>query len=106
MLGSENDTIRNTTLEQQRENQNTINNDLFETTAQNINARNENAIDTEYGLNNILADYAAQATTVAPDKAKERGLFGDNTVNPTDFLNPNGFFDSNIKGPADITKQG
>lgn len=112
LLGRENDSIRSESLNTQRKNQNEINNDLYEALAQNVNARNELAADTEYGLANILSDWAAQSTSVAPDKFKATGAIagdqgqGAGTINAQPWLTPDGFYDQNKVGPAEITKQG
>ncbi len=112
LLETENDNIRDESLNTQRKNQDEINNDLYETIAQNVNARNELLNDTEYGLANIVSDYAAQATTIAPDKIKERGLFspdegvGAGSINNPGWVNPDGYYDQNKRGPAEVTKQG
>lgn len=112
LLERENDSIRNETLSTQRKNQDEINNDLYETLSQNVNARNELANDVDYGLHNIISDWAAQATSVAPDKARGQGIFaedqgaGAGTINTPGWLNPEGWYDQHKVGPADITKQG
>lgn len=112
LFDTENDSIRSEALNTQRSNQNDIDNDWYTQIAANVNARNELAADTEYGLKNILSDYAAQATSVAPDKIKERGLFagdqgqGAGTINEPEWLKPGGYYDANKAQAAETKKQG
>ena len=68
------------------------------------------ALDTEYALHNILADTAAQASTIAPDKAQDKGFFNNdtNSLNQVEPLrvNADGFYDQNKRGAADRSVQG
>ncbi|MCF0115365.1 MAG: hypothetical protein HUJ56_08440, partial [Erysipelotrichaceae bacterium] len=104
-------------LNNMRENQNNIDNEYFKAIMDNVNARNEAAMETEQKGRNVVSQYAAQVNSIAPDRVNGEGdypiegvsnLFDTegHTINEPDFLNPTGFADANRRGAVDPTTQG
>ena len=72
MLGNTTNDITSESLSNQREQADKIYDNLFETLAANVNARNELAMDTEYGHRQIANDFLANAGSIDPDIANEK----------------------------------
>lgn len=75
MLEKNKNNMNADTLKTQRENQNKLNNELFEKLSANVNAQNELGINTEYAIKQLVGDTKAQMATIDPDTAE--ALFGD-----------------------------
>ena len=105
LLGAADDMIDAETLDTQRENVNGANLSYFEALAQNVNARNEMAADTEGGLRELYADYLAQLNNIHPDLAQDKLDTGNHSVKPTDWLSTD-FYGSHVTQAARPETQG
>ena len=105
LLGAADDMIDAETLDTQRENVNGANLSYFEALAQNVNARNEMAADTEGGLRELYADYLAQLNNIHPDLVADKLDTGNHSVRPTDWL-PTDFYGSHVTQAAKPETQG
>lgn len=92
-------------LNQQRENQDTINNSLFEALTSNMNARNENAMETWADLREIGGNYAADLNNIDPDKAGKVIDTENKTLKMPDWMKIPGF-DEWFKKAGSPTQQG
>ena len=81
LLATADDNIDSETLDTQRENVNSVLSSYQEALMQNINARNEDALSTEYGLRELYADYVAQLNNIHPDLAAGYLNTGEHTLN-------------------------
>lgn len=102
-------------LNQMRENQNQIDNDYYDALMANNNSRNELYMDTETGLRELAADYAAQANNIHPDLVD--GIIdtdnhtlkipngSKNKDSDLDFLNT-AYFDSHVRKAVEPELQG
>lgn len=82
-------------LTQMRENQNTLDNDMYEALQQTRNARNELSMDTENDLRELIADYAAQTNNIHPDLASGLIDTEGHTINVPDWLQQD-YFDEHL----------
>ena len=105
LLGAADDMIDAETLDTQRENVNGANLSYFEALAQNVNARNEMAADTEGGLRELYADYLAQLNNIHPDLAQDKLDTKGHSVRPTDWLQTD-FYGSHVTQAATPETQG
>ena len=86
------DDIDSTTLDEMRQNTNSILQSYFEALAQNNVNRQEAAMDTESGLRELFADYVAQVNNIHPDLAEDMIDAKNHDLNGVDWLDTN-FFD-------------
>ena len=95
LLATADDNIDSETLDTQRENTNSILSSYQESLMQNINSRNEDAINTEYGLRELYADYVAQLNNIHPDLAAQYMDNDGHTLNgaPDWLKSGDNFFD-------------
>ncbi|CAJ0596484.1 unnamed protein product [Cylicocyclus nassatus] len=70
LVNLEKNNINADTLKTQRENQNRLNNELFEKLSANVNARNELGINTEYAMKQLANDVMSQMASIDPDQAE------------------------------------
>lgn len=75
------------TLNTERDNQNSINQDYYEALQANINARNNAAIDAEEAMRGVAADYAAQGNNIHPDLAAGMMDTTNHTLKLPDWMN-------------------
>lgn len=73
------------------ENEDAIERDYQEAMQQNINARNEMAMETEQAMRNVAADYLAQGNSIHPDLVGQYLNTKDHTVNLPDWLKTDNF---------------
>lgn len=99
LLGAADDMIDAETLDTQRENVNQSMLGYFEALAQNVNARNEMAADTQSGLRELYADYLAQLNNIHPDLVADKLDTGNHSVKPTDWLSTD-FYGSHVTQAA------
>ena len=105
LLGAADDMIDAETLDTQRENVNQSLLGYFEALAQNVNARNEMAADTEGGLRELYADYLAQLNNIHPDLVEGKLDTKNHSVKPTDWLSTD-FYGSHVTQAAKPETQG
>lgn len=105
LLGAADDMIDAETLDTQRENVNQSMLGYFEALAQNVNARNEAAADTESGLRELYADYLAQLNNIHPDLVAGKLDTANHSVKPTDWLSTD-FYGSHVTQAATPETQG
>lgn len=105
LLGAADDMIDAETLDTQRENANQSLLGYYEALAQNVNARNEAAADTESALRELYADYLAQLNNIHPDLAQDKLDTEGHAVKPTDWL-PTDFYGSHVTQAATPETQG
>lgn len=101
-LADQDDTIDEAVLRSMRENINSIDNSYFETLAQNINNRNEAAINTEEGLRELMADYIAQGNNIHPDLVQKYIDTAGHKIKGDDlgWLKADGFYEGHKKEAA------
>lgn len=105
LLRTADDNIDSETLDTQRENVNGALLSYFEALAQNVNARNEMAADTESGLRELYADFLAQLNNIHPDLAEDKLDTDNHSVKPTDWLSTD-FYGSHVTQAATPETQG
>ena len=105
ILAAANDMIAAETLDTQRENVNQSLLGYYEALAQNVNARNEMAADTESGLRELYADYLAQVNNIHPDLVADKLDTKNHSVKPADWL-PTDFYGSHVTQAAKPETQG
>lgn len=88
-----------------RENMNNAWSDYDEAYQQNINARNELAMDAEEARRDIMADYVALSNNMHPDLADEYLDTENHTINAPEWLKPD-FFKDNFREAHTPTSQG
>lgn len=74
------------TLNTERDNINSINQDRYEALQANINARNNTAVDAEESLRSVAADYAAQGNNIHPDLVKDYLDTDNHTLKLPDWM--------------------
>lgn len=99
LLAAANDMIAAETLDTQRENVNQSLLGYYEALAQNVNARNEMAADTQSGLRELYADYLTQLNNIHPDLVADKLDTKNHSVKPTDWL-PTDFYGSHVTQAA------
>ena len=99
LLGAADDMIDAETLDTQRENVNQSLLGYYEALAQNVNARNEMAADTESGLRELYADYLAQLNNIHPDLVADKLDTKNHSVKPVDWLSTD-FYGSHVTQAA------
>lgn len=107
LLATADDNIDSETLDTQRENVNSILSSYQESLMQNINSRNEDALNTEYGLRELYADYVAQLNNIHPDLAAQYLNNGGHTLNsaPDWLKSGSNFYDENKMEIPDMELQ-
>lgn len=105
LYGTVDDMIDAETLDTQRENVNQSFLGYYEALAQNVNARNEAAADTESALRELYADYLAQLNNIHPDLAQDKLDTEGHAVKPTDWLSTD-FYGSHVTQAAEPETQG
>lgn len=92
LLAAADDNIDSTSLDTLRQNMNQVLQSYFEAAAQNNVSRQEAAMDTESGLRELYADYAAQLNNIHPDLANAYMNNEDHTLNDSpDWLDTDWF---------------
>lgn len=105
LFAAANDMIAAETLDTQRENVDQSMLSYFEALAQNVNARNEMAADTESGLRELYADYLAQVNNIHPDLVAGKLDTKNHSVKPVDWLDTD-FYGSHVTQAAKPETQG
>lgn len=105
LIGTADDMIDAETLDTIRENVNQSNLSYYEALAQNVNARNEMAADTESGLRELYADYLAQMNNIHPDLVADKLDTKGHAVKPVDWLDTD-FYGSHVTQAAKPETQG
>lgn len=104
LLGRADDDIDTETLRTKKENQDTINNDLYEALSASVNGRNELAADSEYAHGQIGTDFLAQVANIA-GMGDNAGIYDEKTNSPA-VTNGSNVYNENKVGPAQYTDQG
>ena len=104
LLKRADDDVDNETLRTKKDNQDTINNDLYEALSSSVNGRNELAADSEYAHGQIGTDFLAQVANIVGG-GDNPGVYDEKTGSDVVTRGGNVYNEKKV-GPAPYTDQG
>lgn len=104
LLGAADDNIDSETLDTMRENINSTLLSYFESKMDDVNNRNQAALNTEQGLRELYADYIAQGNNIDPDLVANQIDAANHTLKNNSWLQTD-WFDSHLQQAATPDRQ-
>lgn len=104
LLGAADDNIDSETLDTMRENINSTLLSYFESKMDDVNNRNQAALNTEQGLRELYADYIAQGNNIDPDLVAGQIDAANHTLKNNSWLQTD-WFDSHLQQAATPDRQ-
>lgn len=105
LIETADDNIDAETLDSMRDNINNVLLSYFESKMDDVNNRNQAALNTEQGLRELYADYIAQGNNIHPDLVQGQIDTENHKLNGVDWLKTD-FFDDHIVQAAEPEEQG